>query len=402
MQLMRLRHPSLLAVLDLLQVNGTAYRLMRFEPGPTLFAHRRALDRAPASDDVAHWLDGLLGALAALHQAGMVHGDVTPDNIVLRPGERALLLDFGAVQRALAQPGANAKEPCSRPRESPWPQPPGPPSAESDRFGLAVTMRYALSGRMPPPMEPLVAIWQSQYPGQAMPELIAERLAALDAPAVGAPAPVPAPPPVLVEPLTIDLPVIPPTPAPAPVALTVAPPVTAATPTPAPEPAVAPATAEPAATAITPRAAWSMVGALVLLFGLALWSMKRDAPMSERVAVMPFAAATSSLPPLPPAPRLPLLPELSTVALAPTLPPLRDLPPIADVPPPPKPKPKPAPRRASPPPAARLAAAPTSPRQTCGDRTGFSLYRCMQLRCADAQWSGHAQCLRLRRSDEIE
>ncbi len=411
MQLMRLRHPSLLAVLDLRQVNGTAYRVMRFEPGPTLFAHRRALAGAPAEEDVARWLDGLLGALDVLHRAGLVHGDVTPDNILLRPGERALLLDFGAVQRALAQPGAQAKEPCSRPRDSPWPAAADPPSVESDRVALALTMHYALTGRLPPPAETLVASWQRQYPGPPLPEHMAARLAALDAPlaagrsAVPAPAP-PAPPAVIVEPLPFD-------PAPKPAAATRA---IDAAPLPEPEPAPesAPPQVEPAApavpaapteaaavTAITPRAAWSSVAAVALLFGLALWSMKRDAPSSASApsARAPlFAPATSILSPLPPAPRLPPLAELSTVAMVPALQPLREPPLIAEMPPPPKP-PR---RRASPPPTTRQAAAPSSPRQACGDRTGFALYRCMQLRCAAATWTDHAQCVRLRRSDAVE
>jgi hypothetical protein len=42
------------------------------------------------------------------------------------------------------------------------------------------------------------------------------------------------------------------------------------------------------------------------------------------------------------------------------------------------------------------------PRQQCGDRTPFALYRCMQSLCAQAGWRGHAQCLRLKRSDRVD
>jgi hypothetical protein len=58
--------------------------------------------------------------------------------------------------------------------------------------------------------------------------------------------------------------------------------------------------------------------------------------------------------------------------------------------------------------AARAAAPPMqmlsagSPRTACAGRTEFALYRCMQLLCKGAQWSAHAQCVRLRATDEID
>lgn len=42
-----------------------------------------------------------------------------------------------------------------------------------------------------------------------------------------------------------------------------------------------------------------------------------------------------------------------------------------------------------------------SPREACGDRTEFSLYRCMKTQCAQAQWVQHPSCKRLRARDEV-
>ena len=49
------------------------------------------------------------------------------------------------------------------------------------------------------------------------------------------------------------------------------------------------------------------------------------------------------------------------------------------------------------------AAAPgaTSPRQQCGSRSEFALYRCMQQQCATARWQKHPQCVRLRQTDQV-
>lgn len=59
------------------------------------------------------------------------------------------------------------------------------------------------------------------------------------------------------------------------------------------------------------------------------------------------------------------------------------------------------------PPVKTAAAPPRStpakgPRDLCGDRTQFSLYRCMQTQCAQTQWYQHPSCKRLRLRDEVD
>ncbi len=46
--------------------------------------------------------------------------------------------------------------------------------------------------------------------------------------------------------------------------------------------------------------------------------------------------------------------------------------------------------------------APTNPREACGDRTQFSLYRCMQKQCSEGRWASHAQCEHLRATDSVD
>jgi serine/threonine protein kinase len=63
------------------------------------------------------------------------------------------------------------------------------------------------------------------------------------------------------------------------------------------------------------------------------------------------------------------------------------------------PAPKPPPTRVARQNASRV---PASPRATCGARTGFALYRCMQLECGRRQWISHPQCERLRTNDSVD
>jgi hypothetical protein len=50
----------------------------------------------------------------------------------------------------------------------------------------------------------------------------------------------------------------------------------------------------------------------------------------------------------------------------------------------------------------RAARAPTSPREACGARTQFSLYRCMQTQCSQSRWASNAQCEHLRATDSVD
>jgi non-specific serine/threonine protein kinase len=45
---------------------------------------------------------------------------------------------------------------------------------------------------------------------------------------------------------------------------------------------------------------------------------------------------------------------------------------------------------------------PSTPRALCGERTQFSLYRCMQQLCTTARWRAHPECARLRATDLVD
>jgi len=169
--LARCDHPSLLRIVRVLQRHGTAYRVMRYSPGPTLLEHRRELAGAPDAAAMRVWLDSLLGALDALHEEGCVHGAVAPGNILLLHGGRPLLLDLDAVRTALisdrTQSMMAALEPCFGPPEQNLPAAEGELGPWSDLYALAATLHFCISGQLPAPptatsraFEPLALVWQ--------------------------------------------------------------------------------------------------------------------------------------------------------------------------------------------------------------------------------------------------
>ena len=161
-------------------------------------------------------------------------------------------------------------------------------------------------------------------------------------------------------------------------------------------------------------AAWLIwVGiAMVVFAGLALNAWQSGQPPEREVAVVhPVAPETTSPPaqatPAPaPAPPIAAAPPPRAVEPEPVQPrasvPESPVPEVVVPPAPvaraPVPAPAPAPKSER-----RATAIPTtSPREQCGARTAFSLYRCMQQQCSQARWKGHPQCVRLKVTDTVE
>ncbi|CRZ17787.1 serine/threonine-protein kinase [Mycolicibacterium neworleansense] len=88
-----LNHPNIVAVHDSGEDNGTPYIVMERLPGPTLAEEIAA---GPLSADRVRWvLADLLSALTAAHDAGILHRDIKPGNVLITRSGAAKLADFG-------------------------------------------------------------------------------------------------------------------------------------------------------------------------------------------------------------------------------------------------------------------------------------------------------------------
>ena len=90
----RLAHHNVVAVFDTGDDHGTLFLVMEYVPGLTL----RDLIRkeAPMSPAKAlAMIEPVLSALAAAHDAGILHRDVKPENVLLADDGRVKVADFG-------------------------------------------------------------------------------------------------------------------------------------------------------------------------------------------------------------------------------------------------------------------------------------------------------------------
>ncbi len=92
------RHPSMVAVHHLGVHRTIEYVVMERIYGVSLADHmsrRRAAGHAFTLDETLDVLIALAEGLRAVHRAGLAHRDVKPGNVMLAPGHRVVLMDFG-------------------------------------------------------------------------------------------------------------------------------------------------------------------------------------------------------------------------------------------------------------------------------------------------------------------
>ncbi len=93
------RHPGVVVVHALGTHDGIDFLVMEHVAGVTLEKHLLNLEAAGLP--LLERLDILLAvaeALAAIHRAGLAHGDVKPSNVIMAPSGRVVLVDLGLVR----------------------------------------------------------------------------------------------------------------------------------------------------------------------------------------------------------------------------------------------------------------------------------------------------------------
>ena len=145
----RVSHPSLVSIYDVVDGGDRVFLVQEYVDAPTLsdvIAAQGPLD-PPTAAAIGQQV---LGALVALHTAGVVHRDVKPSNVLVTPGGGVKVADFGIALMegdadltlagsVLGSPGYLAPEQASGRRAE----------AAADLWALGATLWFAVEGRGP-------------------------------------------------------------------------------------------------------------------------------------------------------------------------------------------------------------------------------------------------------------
>ncbi|MFC5145517.1 serine/threonine-protein kinase [Streptomyces aureoversilis] len=144
----RVAHPSVVAVHDVVIEDGRPWIVMELVRGHSL--GDRLADGTLDPREAARVGLAVLNALGAAHEAGVLHRDVKPDNVLLGRDDRVVLTDFGIAQiegeQGLTETGAFVGSPEYVAPERVLGQRPGP---ESDLWSLGVVLYAAVEGVSP-------------------------------------------------------------------------------------------------------------------------------------------------------------------------------------------------------------------------------------------------------------
>lgn len=143
-------HAGIVRVSDFFVEEGLPYLVMDYIPGQTL--DRLVFPNSPLPEAVAiHYIRQVGAALNAVHQLGLLHRDVKPQNLILRQGtDQVVLIDFGTAREftpGVVQTHTNLISEGYAPIEQYLPQ--THRTAATDVYGLAATLYTLLTAQVP-------------------------------------------------------------------------------------------------------------------------------------------------------------------------------------------------------------------------------------------------------------
>ncbi|MCC6539288.1 MAG: serine/threonine-protein kinase [Bryobacterales bacterium] len=144
-----LNHPNIIMVHEVIEAPETAAIVMELVEGLTL-RELSSSGRAPL-DKVLHWYAQLANALAVAHRSQLIHGDLKPENAMVRDDGYVKLLDFGLAIGT--GPGPRASQPLTGTLRylSPEQYLGEPASQASDIFAFGVMLYELATGQYPFP-----------------------------------------------------------------------------------------------------------------------------------------------------------------------------------------------------------------------------------------------------------
>ena len=137
-------------VAEQIQANNTTYLVMEYVPGISLKKYMKQQQKLFSEQETLALMQPILIALQAMHQKGILHRDISPENLMLSPDNTLTLIDFGAARTfsrsdddnltvILKRGYAPEEQYHSNSRQGPW----------TDLYAVCAVMYQMLTGILP-------------------------------------------------------------------------------------------------------------------------------------------------------------------------------------------------------------------------------------------------------------
>lgn len=169
-----LKHPNIVEVTNFFRANDTVYMVMTYDYGVTLDRLINKKSFVATEEMLLSVFDSLMAGVEYIHRQSFAHLDIKPGNILVRPGNDSLLLDFGAIQSTctarIHKLDTVLTAGYSPPEQYDTKAPLG---AWTDIYAIGASMRTCLDNRTPIPgperlpkdnLPPAVKAFNRKYP----------------------------------------------------------------------------------------------------------------------------------------------------------------------------------------------------------------------------------------------
>ena len=171
---------NIVNIVKFFEENGTAYLVMEYVDGIGLDQYMEKQGGRLTVRETDRLLLPVMDALQWVHSKGVVHRDISPDNVLITEKGKAKLIDFGAARYSTGEQnktldvilkhGFAPKEQYSHnSKQGPF----------TDIYAMAATYYYAITGKKPPDAVSRIVTDELERPGTLVPELSEAAEAAL-------------------------------------------------------------------------------------------------------------------------------------------------------------------------------------------------------------------------------
>ena len=142
-------NPNIIAVHEFFFENNTAYFVMEYLDGIDLKHYMKSKGGKLPENEALYVLDKISEALVIVHSMGVLHRDISPDNIFLTEDGNVKLIDFGAARQVMGEASkslsvilkqgfAPLEQYQKKGNQGPW----------TDIYALGATIYYSITGRI--------------------------------------------------------------------------------------------------------------------------------------------------------------------------------------------------------------------------------------------------------------